>query len=176
IDDVIARRIGVKGAIGFQTDKRRSEKDKASLLRRVTPEDLIHHGMLPELVGRLPVLVNVDPLDREALVNILVQPRNALVRQYMHLFSLDNVELVFEESALEAAADLTIKRETGARGLRSIIESCLLDVMFEIPGREDIAKVVVDAAAITGEHHPRMYDADGNELEWPDGGKINPAA
>ncbi len=177
IEEQIGKRIGVKGAIGFQADKvQRSDKDKAALLRKATPEDLISHGLIPELVGRLPVVVTIDPLDKEALIRILVEPKNALVKQYQHLLNLDNVKLEFAEDALTAAADLTIKRETGARGLRSIIESCLLDVMFEIPGREDIRRIVINAETIRGQSRPHIYNANGALLEWRDDGSLNPAA
>ncbi len=174
IDNVIAKRVGAKGALGFQAE-RRSVDDKGDLLRQVSPEDLIHHGLIPELVGRLPVVVGVDPLDRDSLMKILVEPRNSLTKQYRHLLSLDNVELEFDESSLGAAADLAMKRGTGARGLRSIIEKCLLDVMFEAPGAEAIARVVINEAVINGESSAPIYDADGNELEWGENGKVRPA-
>lgn len=171
IEDVIARRIGVKGSIGFgATDNIRN--DLAGLLRRVSPEDLIHHGLIPELVGRLPVVVGVDPLDRDALVQILTEPKNSLVKQYQHLLSLDDVELVFETEALEAASDLALARGTGARGLRSIIEKCLLDVMYEVPGHSDIRKVVINASVINGESRPVIYDAKGKALEWTEDGSL----
>lgn len=176
IDKVIGKRLGVKGAMGFGAPSTRSLDDKTFLLRKVTPEDLIMHGIIPELVGRLPVVVTIDPLDREALIRILVEPKNALVKQYTHLLSLDNVELEMAESALGAAADLTLRRETGARGLRSIIESCLLDVMFEIPGRKDICRVVIDADVINGEARPRIYSVDNKSLEWDEDGSLKPAA
>jgi len=145
-------------------------------LRQVSPEDLMAYGLIPEFVGRLPVLVNVDPLTRDALIRILVEPKNALVRQYQHLLELDNVHLEFEVSALAAAADLTLKRETGARGLRSIIENCLLDVMFEIPGRKDIHRVIIDENVINGKLRPRIYGENSVPLEWTDDGKLKPAA
>jgi ATP-dependent Clp protease ATP-binding subunit ClpX len=176
IDEAIAKRIGVRGVIGFGQSETISNFDKAALLRKVSPEDLMQHGLIPELVGRLPVLVTIDPLDREALMRILVEPKNALVKQYQHLLALDNVTLEFQEAALAAAADLTLKRETGARGLRSIIESRLLDVMFEIPGRSDIRRVVIDEKTILGEHRPAIYGANGQELSWGDDGSISPAA
>lgn len=176
IEEVIGKRIGMKGVMGFGGSTQRENLDKSALLRRAKPEDLMAHGLIPELVGRLPVLVSIDSLDREALMRILVEPKNALVRQYEHLLSLDNVELQFEESALEAAADLTLQRETGARGLRSIIESCLLDVMFEIPGRDDIRRIVIDSDVIAGEAQPKIYDGDDNRLEWDEDGSLKPAA
>jgi ATP-dependent Clp protease ATP-binding subunit ClpX len=177
IEEVIGKRVGVTGAMGFDAATHRQEVDKSNLLRKVTPEDLMSHGLIPELVGRLPVLVSIDALDRDALMKILVEPKNALVKQYQHLLSLDNVQLVFEDSALGAAADLTMKRETGARGLRSIIEKCLLDVMFEIPGRDDIRKIVIDAEVINGKLNPRIYNGEEKTLEWSDDGSLSsPAA
>jgi ATP-dependent Clp protease ATP-binding subunit ClpX len=168
----------VKGVIGFSQNGVTREMTKGELLRKSSPEDLMAHGLIPELVGRLPVLVTVDPLDREALMRILVEPRNALVKQYQHLLGLDSVKLEFHESALGAAADLTLKRETGARGLRSIIESRLLDVMFEIPSRKDIRRVMIDANVINGECPPYIYDAAGKPLTWTGGEPSvqNPAA
>jgi len=124
----------------------------------------------------LPVLVSIDSLDREALMKILTQPKNALVKQYKHLLSLDNVDLVFLESALGAAADLTLKRETGARGLRSIIEKVLLDVMFEIPGKSEIRRVEIDADVINGLIPPHIYNAEGEKLNWSSDGSLIPAA
>ena len=172
VHEVVGKRIGVKGELGFQTVKR-SEQDKARLLRQTEPEDLIAHGLIPELVGRLPVIVSIDPLDREAMMRILVEPKNALLKQYEHLLGLDDVKLEFEESALGAAADLTMKRETGARGLRSIIESRLLNVMFEIPGRDDIRRVVIDADVVNRQSLPRIYDADGDEIKWSADGVLD---
>lgn len=177
IEKAIAKRVGVKGVLGFGQSSVVREMTKSELLRKASPEDMMAHGLIPELVGRLPVLVTVDPLDREALMRILIEPRNALIKQYQHLFGLDNVKLEFHESALGAAADLTMKRETGARGLRSIIESRLMDVMFEIPSRKDIRLVNIDADVILGNRPPRIYDSNGQELLWTDTGSLhNPAA
>jgi ATP-dependent Clp protease ATP-binding subunit ClpX len=176
IEERIGKRIGLKGSLGFHAASKANEMDKAALLREVSPEDLMAFGLIPEFVGRLPVLVNVDPLTRDALMQIMVEPKNALTRQYQHLLSLDDVELAFEESALGAAADLAMQRGTGARGLRSIIESRLLDVMFEIPGRDDIRRIVIDAETINGQSHPHIFNENGKELKWSDDGRLNPAA
>jgi ATP-dependent Clp protease ATP-binding subunit ClpX len=176
IEDRISKRIGLTGSLGFQADAHKAAMDKAEILHEVSPEDLMAYGMIPEFVGRLPVVVNVDPLSREALMQILVEPKNALTKQYQHLLSLDDVELVFEESSLGAAADLAMKRGTGARGLRSIIETRLMNVMFEIPGREDISRVVIDADVINGKVQPRIYSENDSELTWSDDGRLNPAA
>jgi ATP-dependent Clp protease ATP-binding subunit ClpX len=175
IDNVIARRLGEKGTLGFKADKR-TKNEKGELLRRVSPEDLITQGLIPELVGRLPVVVSVEPLDREALMKILVEPKNALTKQYEHLLSLDNVQLEFDNTALGAAADLALLRGTGARGLRSIIEKTLLDVMFEVPGRDRIRRVLIDKEAINGERSPRIFDTAGKELAWDDDGNLNDPA
>jgi len=176
IEERIGRRIGTSGSLGFHADDTRAHMEKGDLLREVSPEDLMSFGLIPEFVGRLPVLVNVDPLNRDALIKIMVEPKNALTRQYQHLLLLDDVELSFEPSALEAAADLAMERGTGARGLRSIIESRLLDVMFEIPGRDDIKRVVIDGDVIRGKINPRIYGENSVELKWSDDGKLHPAA
>jgi ATP-dependent Clp protease ATP-binding subunit ClpX len=175
IEDVISERIGTKGEIGFGAAKR-VELDKSMLLRKVSPEDLMKQGLIPELVGRLPVAVGIDQLDRDMLVKILVEPKNALVKQYQHMLRLDNVELEFSETSLGAAADLTTTRETGARGLRSIMEYCLLNVMFEIPGRDDIRRIVIDDEVINGEKMPLIYNEQDELIEWEDDGSLNSAA
>lgn len=174
IEDVISKRIGMKGQIGFGSTKGRSQEDLTNLLRKVSQEDMISHGLIPEMVGRLPVLVNLETLELDDLVRIMVEPKNALIKQYEHLLSLDNVVLEFEPSALRAAAALAIQRETGARGLRSIIETCLLDVMFEIPGRDEITKVLIDADAIEGTEKPKIFTSDGTIVKLSS--EINPAA
>ncbi len=171
IEEIVAKRIGAKGTIGFQGTGNRREYDDVELLRHIAPEDMIAYGMIPELVGRLPVTVTVDPLDHEALIAVLTEPKNALVRQYRTMFELDNVDLVFMDEALSTAAEMAIERETGARGLRSILESTLLDVMFEIPSRNDIRKVVIDAKAIRGESRPLIMSAKEKPLTWSDGEK-----
>ncbi|MFN8529866.1 MAG: ATP-dependent Clp protease ATP-binding subunit ClpX [Anaerolineae bacterium] len=180
IEDHIARRVGTKGMLGFKTPDSPAAalnaKDKTTMLHQISPEDLMQFGMIPEFVGRLPVLVTVDPLDREALIRILVEPKNALVKQYQQLLALDNVELVFEEPALGAAADIAMKRGTGARGLRSIIESRLLDVMFEAPGHDDINRVIVDADVINGVARPRLFGKDNVQYIINPDGSLQTAA
>ena len=175
IGDVISKRIGVKGAIGFGAHQGREDL-QAQLLSLASPEDLISHGLIPEMVGRLPVIVTFDPLERDDLVRIMVEPKNALVKQYKHLLLLDNVELDFEDDSLVAAADLAISRETGARGLRSIVESCLMDVMFEIPGRSDIRRVVITKDAVNGKAKPKIFDENNILITWSENGSLNPAA
>ena len=177
LEEIIARRVGAKGALGFgvQTDENRVTT--TSLLHQVAPEDLIKFGMIPELVGRLPVITVVDPLDRDALVRILVEPKNSLVRQFQQMFALDGVSLEFTDEALEAAADLASTRETGARGLRSIIEAALLDVMYEVPSFKDVVKrVVVDADVIRGQARPKIILENNRVLRWSEDGKLGSAA
>ena len=175
LDKQIARRIGVKGRIGFQSTPR-GDVDKSSLLRQISPEDLTGHGLIPELVGRLPVIVTIDSLSLEEMVRILTEPRNAVVRQYQQLLNLDDVQLEFSEDALNAAAELAMSRETGARGLRSIIETTLLDVMYEVPGHDDIARIVVNAEAVRGEAHPVIYTQRGDTIEWNENGTLDIAS
>ena len=163
IREIIQRRVGRRSVIGFGAQQAVKAAD-ADLLDELLPEDLIQHGMIPEMVGRLPVLVALQELELEDLVRVLVEPRNALVRQYQHLMALEDIELVFLDEALQAAAELALERQTGARGLRSIIESCLLDVMFEAPGRSDVRKVIVNAAVVRGEESPQLIDAAGEVI------------
>ncbi|MBI1878705.1 MAG: ATP-dependent Clp protease ATP-binding subunit ClpX [Chloroflexi bacterium] len=136
----------------------------AQLLAQVTPDDLLDYGLIPEFVGRLPVIVTVEPLGHAALLQILTGPRNAVVKQFQHLFALDNVELVFTAEALSIAAALALKYKTGARGLRAIIEEALLDVMYEIPSRKDIHQCIITAAVIRGESRPELYDEHGRPI------------
>ncbi len=174
LDEVIRQRIGAKSSIGFGARNDASSAAHNDLLSLVSPEDLVQHGMIPEMVGRLPVQVALKPLGLDELVRIMIEPKNALIRQYEHLLSLDKVELVFEEEAMRAAAELAIERDTGARGLRSIIESCLLNVMFEAPSHDEINKVVVSDNVIRGEAPPLVYSRDGGVLDLA--GKVDTAA
>ncbi len=158
LDKIIAQRIGVRGQVGFGRVQLSSspEEAKAALLRQVTPEDLLAYGMIPEFVGRLPVIVSLDPLDKDALIAILTEPKNAIVKQFQRLFSLDGVELVFTPDALEAAAEEAMRRKTGARGLRTVIEEALLDVMYEVPSRPEIARCIVNADTILRKTPPLL--------------------
>ncbi len=152
LDEIVGQRIGVKGRVGFSTsDERLLPRDAqiAALLQQVISDDLLKYGMIPEFVGRLPVTVSVDPLDEDALVAVLTEPKNAIVKQYQRLFELDGVELVFTPEALRAAAREAMKLKTGARGLRTIIERVLLDVMYEIPSHPEVVKCVVNAECIS---------------------------
>jgi ATP-dependent Clp protease ATP-binding subunit ClpX len=167
LPDIIAERIGRRGRLGFpgarEQEDTRDIEDRA-LMRLITPDDLMRYGMIPELVGRLPVAVSVDPLDRDALRAILTEPRNALIRQYERLFEMDQVELQFTPESLDAAALMALERETGARGLRAIIEGALLDVMYEIPSRPEVRKVIVDEEVIRDRTPPKLLDAKGKEI------------
>jgi ATP-dependent Clp protease ATP-binding subunit ClpX len=142
LEEIIARRVG-KSAMGFGADIGGRAAEADDPLADVLPEDLVQFGLIPEFVGRMPIISAVHPLGRDDLVRILLEPKNALVRQYQHFFAYDDAELVFHEDALWAIADQALERETGARGLRSIIESALTDVMFELPSRTDIVRCVV---------------------------------
>jgi ATP-dependent Clp protease ATP-binding subunit ClpX len=137
---------------------------EAQLLSQITSDDLLGYGLIPEFVGRLPVLVNVEPLGHATLMQILTEPRNALTKQFQHLFALDNVELVFTHEALSTAAELALKHKTGARGLRSIIEQSLLDVMYEIPSRKEIKKCIITTEVIRGQAEPELYDEHGRPV------------
>jgi ATP-dependent Clp protease ATP-binding subunit ClpX len=147
LDHIIGQRIG-KRPLGFNNDivSRRPESDDP--FRDVRPEDLVKYGLIPEFVGRLPMISSVSPLDRDSLIRILVEPRNALVKQFRKLFELDGVDLEFTSDAVEAIADLALLRGTGARGLRAILEEVLLNVMYDVPSRDDIAQVIITAEVV----------------------------
>ncbi|MET1168352.1 ATP-dependent Clp protease ATP-binding subunit ClpX, partial [Bacillus velezensis] len=150
--------------IGFGADNKAADLEKEDLLSKVLPEDLLRFGLIPEFIGRLPVIASLEKLDEEALVAILTKPKNALVKQFKKMLELDNVELEFEEEALSEIAKKAIERKTGARGLRSIIEGIMLDVMFELPSRDDIEKCVITAATVTHGEPPRLLLKDGTEV------------
>jgi ATP-dependent Clp protease ATP-binding subunit ClpX len=162
LDKIIEGRVGNRG-VGFGADVRRAdEKDLGSLLAGVLPEDLLKFGLIPEFVGRLPVTGVVHNLDQEALMQILIQPKNALVKQYQKFFHFDDVELVFEDDALESIAEEALKRGTGARGLRAILEEVLLEVMYELPSRTDVSKCVVDRDVVVHKVAPTLVsDEEG---------------
>jgi ATP-dependent Clp protease ATP-binding subunit ClpX len=149
LEDIVSARLG-KHPLGFTTDQVAACVNKDELFRHVRPEDLHKFGLIPEFIGRLPMTAAVEGLDRAALVRILVEPRNALLKQFRRLFELDGVDLVFGDDAVGAIADLALERGTGARGLRAIVEETLLDVMFEVPSRTEVAQVSVSAEAIRG--------------------------
>ncbi|MGH8120485.1 MAG: AAA family ATPase, partial [Gammaproteobacteria bacterium] len=169
--DKIIRERSEKSGIGFSADVK-SIKDKKSmsqLLQTVEPEDLIKYGLIPEFVGRLPVVATLDELDEEQLVRILVEPRNALTKQYSKLFEMEGTSIEFREDALRTVARKSMERKTGARGLRSILESVLLDTMYDLPSLQDVYKVVIDEAVINGESRPLMiYEGKDMQKVAPD--------
>lgn len=158
IETIVKERLGAK-VIGFGSSNKNLSSHE-SLMQLIIPEDLQKFGLIPEFIGRLPITAALEPLSKEDLVNILTKPRNALVKQYQKLFAMDDVELEFETNALDAIASKAIERRTGARGLRSIIESVMMDLMFDIPSRNDITKVVVTESIVTGTGQPDLYDED----------------
>ncbi len=168
LDKIIARRIG-KNALGFGAEVRsKGAEEAAELLSQVMPEDLVNFGLIPEFIGRLPVVSAVHQLQQDDLVRILSEPKNALVRQYQRFFGYDSIELVFTDDALSEIAEKALLRETGARGLRSIIESALLDVMFELPSRKDVTKCVITRETIAKGLNPTLVThgvPDEDELD-----------
>jgi ATP-dependent Clp protease ATP-binding subunit ClpX len=161
LEKVISRR-SEKGGIGFGAEVKSKEDARAvgEVLREVEPEDLIKFGLIPEFVGRLPAVATLESLDEDALMRILVEPKNALTKQYVKLFKMEGVELEFREAALELVAKKALERKAGARGLRSILEHALIDIMFEIPSLENLTKVVVDEGVIRGETPPLLIYSD----------------
>ncbi|HSJ50614.1 MAG TPA: ATP-dependent Clp protease ATP-binding subunit ClpX [Actinomycetota bacterium] len=156
LEKIVESRIGSRG-IGFGADVRRvEEKDLGAILGQVLPEDLLKYGLIPEFVGRLPVITNVHNLDKGALIDILTKPKNALVKQYRRFFEFDGVELEFAEDALDAIADQAILRATGARGLRAIMEEVLLNTMYELPSRQDVTKCVIDGEVVRSKVNPTL--------------------
>ncbi len=160
VDKIIGNRTGKK-QMGFGADiKSREEKKVGEILRQILPEDLLKFGLIPEFVGRLPVIVTLDALDEEALMRILVEPKNALVKQYQKFLDLDNVQLEFKEDALRSIAQEALKRKTGARGLRSIIEGIMRNVMYEVPSRGDVAKCIVTREVVANKEEPILVTTD----------------
>ena len=158
---------------------RRLEKegrDESRLLQQAMPDDLLQYGLIPEFVGRVPVVVSLDALDRDVLVEILTGPKNSIVRQFQQLFAMDDVQLKFEPESLMAAATQAYMRRTGARGLRSIVEEALLDVMYEIPGREEVARCVVDSQVFEEGKLPRLYGAQGQQIRLTNDQELDAAA
>jgi ATP-dependent Clp protease ATP-binding subunit ClpX len=165
LERIIGKRIG-KNAVGFGADiKSRKDAEATELLSGVMPEDLLAYGLIPEFIGRLPVVSAVHQLTKEDLVRILLEPKNALVKQYQRFFNYDSIELIFTEDALWEIADKALERETGARGLRSIIEHALLDVMFELPSRKDVNKCVITKETIERNLRPTLVTEGGRSLE-----------
>jgi ATP-dependent Clp protease ATP-binding subunit ClpX len=164
IEPIIKRRLGQK-VIGFGADIKQLELGQKELLSKILPEDLLRFGLIPEFIGRLPVIASLEQLDEDALIEILTKPKNALVKQYQKMLELDDVELEFEEEALKEIAKKAIERKTGARGLRSIIEGIMLDVMFDLPSREDISKCIITKDSVIENSIPKLVLEDGTVEE-----------
>ena len=163
IEPIIKRRLGQK-VIGFGSDVKQVDIDQKELLSKVLPEDLLRFGLIPEFIGRLPVIASLEQLDEDALIEILTKPKNALVKQYQKMLEIDEVELEFEEGALTEIAKKAIERKTGARGLRSIIEGIMLDVMFDLPSREDITKCIITKETVSENSVPKLVLEDGTVI------------
>ncbi len=160
IDKIISSRTGKK-TMGFGAEvKSKLKKQVGEILRQILPEDLLRFGLIPEFVGRLPVIVTLDALDEEALIRILTEPKNALIKQYQKFLELDNVQLEFKDDALTAIADEALKRNTGARGLRAIIEAIMRNVMYEVPSRGDVAKCIVTREVVLSKEEPILVTID----------------
>ena len=155
LEEIIVNRLG-ESSVGFNAKVKSSFTENIDVFSKVEPQDFIKYGLIPEFVGRLPVITSVDELDKESLIEVLTKPKNALVKQFQKVFELDNVELSFTAGALESIAELAMNRKTGARGLRSILEDTLLDVMYESPSREDIQKIVVSKETVIDKLPPKM--------------------
>ena len=167
LEQIIESRIGHKG-VGFHgTVKSKSERDPGELFAQVLPEDLVKYGMIPEFIGRLPTMGAVRSLDRDALVRILTEPKNALVRQYQKVFEFEDVELEFTDDGLEAIADQALLRGTGARGLRAILEEVLLNTMYDLPGRTDVGKVVIDEPTVREKVNPTLVPREAGRDTRP---------
>jgi ATP-dependent Clp protease ATP-binding subunit ClpX len=164
LDKIIQRRIGEK-TIGFNSDIKKSKIDDTALLKQVQAEDLLKYGLIPEFIGRLPVMVTLDELSAEALVRIIKEPKNAILKQYRKLFMLDGVELEIEDDAIVRVAEKAIERKTGARGLRSILEHIMTDIMFEIPSRTDIKKCIITQGTIDHNTGPALVLTDTKQIE-----------
>jgi ATP-dependent Clp protease ATP-binding subunit ClpX len=164
IEPIIKRRLGQK-VIGFGSEIKQQEVSQKELLAKVLPEDLLRFGLIPEFIGRLPVIASLEQLDEDALIQILTKPKNALVKQFQKMLELDDVELEFEDGALKEIAKKAIERKTGARGLRSIIEGIMLDVMFDLPSREDITKCIITEEAVIDNSMPKLILDDGTVVE-----------
>ena len=168
LEEIVAKRLGAGSSqMGFLAGGRDSVEVDGSALTQVIPEDLLQYGFIPEMVGRLPVTVGLESLDKDSLVQVLTEPKNAIVKQYQHLFDMDGVELEFTPDALEAAAERALEHKTGARCLRYVIEDTLLDVMYDLPSLDEVVRCVVDRDAIEGNTDPSMFAEDGRKIELP---------
>lgn len=164
IEQIVKRRLGKK-VIGFGSDVKAPDLDQSEYLKKVLPEDLLRYGLIPEFIGRIPITASLTPLDEKALIEILTQPKNALVKQYKKLLELDDVELEFTDEALKEIANLAIERKTGARGLRSIIEGIMLDVMFDLPSKDNVEKCTITKEAVADGLLPTFVLEDGTVID-----------
>jgi ATP-dependent Clp protease ATP-binding subunit ClpX len=167
LEEMVERRVGKK-ALGFHRDVRNRIDEDYDLLSEVQHDDLLSYGLIPEFVGRLPMVVALESLDEESMVRILTEPKNALIRQYKQFFAMDNVDLTFTDEALTAVAREALEHKTGARGLRTVLEDALLEVMYEIPSRGDVRKCVVSAETITNKQRPLLLTRSGASIEESD--------
>ena len=168
LEDIVSRRVGTRASqMGFLSDRRNGIESSGSYFTQVIPEDLLHFGFIPEMVGRLPVTVGLEPLDKESLIQVLTKPKNSIIKQYQHLFRIDNVDLEFTEDALEAAAERALNHQTGARCLRYVIEDTLLDVMYDLPSIDQAVRCIVSREAIEGKSPPNLYGIKGEEVNLP---------
>jgi ATP-dependent Clp protease ATP-binding subunit ClpX len=160
LEDIIGNRIGKRG-VGFGAELRTKDEGRPSeMLAEVLPEDLMKYGLIPEFIGRLPVMATVEDLDKDALVKILTEPKNALTKQYARMFEMDSVDLVFTPDSLEAIAEQALKRSTGARGLRAIMEEVLLNTMYDLPSRDDIEQVLIDRDVVEKKVNPTLVPVE----------------
>ncbi len=167
LEQIIESRVGHKG-VGFHgTVRSKAERDAGELFAQVLPEDLVKFGMIPEFIGRLPMVGAVRSLDRDALIQILTEPKNALVRQFQKVFEFEDVELEFTDDGLEALADQALLRGTGARGLRAIMEEVLLNTMYDLPGRTDVSKVVIDGSTVREKVNPTLVPRETGRTTRP---------
>ena len=167
LDDIVSKRITTSDQMGFLGNTRKKEDGYTTAPSQITPEDLLEFGFIPEMVGRLPVVTKLEPLDKESLIQVLTQPKNSIIKQYQQLFHIDDIELEFTEDALEAAADIALTQNTGARSLRYIVEKTLLDVMYELPSMNHVSKCIVDRDCILNRSTPTLVDNLNIEFKLP---------
>ena len=168
LDKIIQQRLGSNKSMGFRGSTKNESSSEESVLTQLIPDDLLKYGLIPEFVGRLPVAVSLDSLNKDALIRILTEPKNAVIKQYQKFLQLDRVELVFTNDALDAAAEGALKQRTGARGLRSIIEDVLLEVMYEIPSRGDVKRVIINSDVITSHIKPLLETRSNRTTAYPE--------
>ncbi|MEC8910375.1 MAG: ATP-dependent Clp protease ATP-binding subunit ClpX, partial [Chloroflexota bacterium] len=168
LEEIVSKRLGTHSPqMGFLSDYRDRILTDGSSLTQVIPEDLLNFGFIPEMVGRLPVTVGLESLDKDSLVRVLTEPKNSIIKQYQHLFSMDKVDLEFTDDALEAAAERALNHQTGARCLRYVIEDTLLDVMYDLPSLEEAVRCVVDRDSIKGISSPNLFGSEGDIVNLP---------